>query len=190
MDHIDEPSLVASCQAGRLEDFDPLYRAYVSRIYAYLYRRTLHREVAEDLTSQTFIKALEGIGGYAPRKGPFAAWLYTIARNALTDHFRSRRETVDIENVWDLSSDADVQSDVGNRLEYEKLREALQNLDAHKREIVMLRLWDGLSYKEIAALTGKTETNCKVIFSRTLDSLRKELPLLAFLLLLLSPFRP
>jgi RNA polymerase sigma factor (sigma-70 family) len=190
MEHIDEPTLVASCQAGRLDGFDPLYRAYVSKIYAYLYRRTLHREIAEDLTSQTFIKALEGIGGYAAKRGPFAAWLYTIARNALTDHYRSRRETVDIENVFDLSSDHDIPAEIAGRLDAEKLREALKALDPQKREIILLRLWDGLSYKEIAALTGKTETNCKVIFSRTVAALREELPLLAFLLLLLSPFRP
>lgn len=181
--------LVERCQSGDLDAFDPLYRHFVQPIYGYVFRRVMDRVLAEDITSQTFMKALENVRQYSPRKGPFAAWLYGIARNAITDHFRSFRPHADIEDVWDLSSDEDVRLDVSNRLEYRKIRSALETLDAQKREIVLLRLWDGLNYKEIAALTGKTEGNCKVIFCRTLEQLRKTVPL-AVLFLLTFPFRP
>jgi len=184
---VDEQSLIASCQSGRLEDFDPLYRQYVKPIYGFIYRRTLARETAEDLTSATFMKALEKIGQYKPSKGPFAAWLYTIARNAITDHFRSHREHADIENVWDLSSDDDIQANVETIVDFDKVRAALHTLDAAKREIVLLRIWEGLSYKEIAAITGKSEGNCKVIFSRAIDALRSDLPMATYLLLLTLP---
>jgi RNA polymerase sigma factor (sigma-70 family) len=89
--------------------------------------------------------------------------------------------------VWDLSSDEDVPQGVSDKMEFAKIKDALSKVEASKREIVMLRLWEGLSYKEIAQLTGKTETNCKVIFCRTLESLRKDLPLPAFFLLLCFP---
>lgn len=184
MELTQEQSLIASCQSGRLEDFDPLYREYVKPVFGFLYRRTLDRQTAEDLTSITFMKALEKIGQYSSAKGNFGAWLFRIARNTLTDHYRALRPHEDIESVWDLSSDEDVPQSVSNRLNIEKIKAALAKVDASKREIVMLRLWEGLSYEEIAQVTGKTETNCKVIFCRTMEALRKEVPLAAFLLVL------
>jgi RNA polymerase sigma-70 factor (ECF subfamily) len=185
-----ELQLVQSCQAGNLDDFDPLYRHYVKPIYAFVYRRTLVREIAEDIVSQAFMQALEKIRSYKSNKGPFAAWLYGIARNLVTDYYRTKRDHQDIETVWDLSSDEDVALNADERMQYQEVREALQKIDPEKRDIVMMRLWDGLSYKEIAALTGKSEGNCKVILHRTLTELRHALPLAAFLLILLPPFNP
>lgn len=186
---LDEPALIRSCQDGNLADFDPLYRAYVERIFGFIHRRTLDRQTAEDLTSITFIKALEAIGSYRGDRGVFAAWLYRIARNAITDHYRARRPHEDIETAWDLSSDDDVERTVRDRYDIARLKTALGGLEASKREIVLLRLWEGLSYKEIAEVVGKTEGNCKVIFSRTLSELRASVPLAAFLLLITFPFR-
>ncbi len=185
----DISACVERCRSGDLDAFDPLYRHFVTPIYTYLLRRAMDKALAEDLTSQTFLKALERIKQYSPSKGPFVAWLYGIARNALTDHFRALRPHTAVEDAWDLSSEEDVQLDVHDRLEYRKIRDALHTLDAAKREIVLLRLWDGLSYQEIAAITGKTETNCKVIFHRTIQDLRSSIPLALLLLILLSPIR-
>ncbi len=184
---IDEHSLLERCRNGDLDAFDPLYQEYVTRIYSYLYRRTLDKNTAEDLTSVTFIKALEKISSYNPSRGVFAAWLYRIARNSLMDHFRSFRPNQDIEDVWDLASDDDATQKLKDRENVEVVREALQHIDPEKREIILMRLWDGLSYKEISEITGKTESNCKVIFSRTIAELRTKMPLMAFLLFLLCP---
>ncbi len=179
---------VAACQAGRLADFDPLYVLHVDAVYKYLIRRTLLKEVAEDLTSITFIKALESIRSFNPAKGELRAWLYRIARNALIDHYRSpASKTVDIETVWDLPGD-DVTSLMAERsIDAAKLHEAMSHLKPLQREVVMLRIWEGLSYKEIAELTGKSEGNCKVLFSRALGDLRAHLPSLLLLLLLSRP---
>jgi RNA polymerase sigma-70 factor (ECF subfamily) len=182
---LDEQRLIQECQDGRLDSFDALYTHYVQPIYRFVYRRTLERAMAEDLTSQTFLKALEKIGTYDPRKGPFSAWLYRIARNSITDYYRTRRDHRDIEDVWDLASDDDTTAAVDDQLTHKQLRDALHTLPTDKREIVLLRLWENLSYQEIAAITGKSEGNCKVIFSRAVGELRKTVSpsLLAFLLL-------
>ncbi len=182
-----EHSLIASCQAGHLEDFDPLYTTHVEAIYKYLSRRTLSRELSEDLTSITFIKALESIRSFDPARGEFRAWLYRIARNALIDHYRSpAAHTTDIETVWDLASD-DVTSLAAERsMDASKLHAALKTLKPQQREVVMLRIWEGLSYREIAAITGKTENNCKVLFSRAVAQLRSDMPSTLLLLLLFS----
>jgi RNA polymerase sigma-70 factor (ECF subfamily) len=180
----DELAHVAACQKGELDHFDPLYTKHVDAIYKYLYRRTLVKEVAEDLTSITFIKALEGIRSFNPRKGELRAWLYRIARNSLTDHYRSpASKTVAIESVWDLESEELSTLDAERAMNAKKLHEALKHLSPSQREVVLLRMWEGLSYKEIAALTGKTEGNAKVLYSRSLDELRKHIPALSLLIL-------
>lgn len=163
------------------------YDAHARRIYAFLYYRTLHRETAEDLTAQVFLKALERLESFNPSKGTFTAWIYAIARNALTDHFRARRDTVDIDDVWDLQNDDDVEADAERRLLFENVRPHLQALEPHQRELLLLRLWDGLSYAEIAEITGRTEAASKMAFSRAIAKLRKNVPALALLLLLIPP---
>lgn len=181
-----ELSHVLACQRGEMDHFDPLYSMHVEAIYKYLYRRTLVKEVAEDLTSITFIKALEGIKSFKANKGELRAWLYRIARNALIDHYRNNAsKTVGIESVWDLAGSFDSTLDAERSIDAKKLHEALKKLNASQREIVLLRIWEGLSYKEIADLTGKSEGNCKVLFSRSVTELRKHLP--TFLLLILFP---
>lgn len=177
---------IASCRNGHLEDFDSLYLQHVDAVYRYLHRRTLQREVAEDLTSTVFLKALDSIRSYDPQRGVFRAWLYRIARNALIDFYRSSARTnVSIENVWDLASDDITSLAAEKAIDAAKLHDAMKIFTPDQREIVMLRIWEGLSYAEIAELTGKTEGNAKVMFSRALVELRTRLP--SLLLLLLFP---
>jgi RNA polymerase sigma-70 factor (ECF subfamily) len=111
----------------------------------------------------------------------------TIAKNVLTDHFRALKPHADIDDVWDLSSDDDVAGGLEDREAHAELRDALSKLPKDKRDVVLLRVWEDLSYAEIAALTGKTEGNCKVIFSRAMKDLRALVPLSTLLFLLFPP---
>lgn len=163
--------------------FASLYDAHVRDIYKYLYYRTQHRETAEDLTSQVFLKALDKFAAYDEARGAFIAWLYRIARNTLIDHYRSSRETLDIEDVWDLQSDSDVVRDAEAQERIEKLRPYLSALPREQRELLLLRLWDGLSYAEISEILGKSEDACKMAYSRVVARLRKEVPASILLLL-------
>ncbi len=167
-----ELSALRDCQAGNLSAFDALYTLHVDAVYRFLYRRTLVREIAEDITSMTFIKAMESIRSFNPTKGELRAWLYRIARNLMIDHYRSTRPSIDIDSVWDLPSDDVTSLMTERKVDAEMLHKALHTLTQDQREIVMLRVWEGLSYKEIADLTGKSENNAKVIFSRSLLRLR------------------
>ena len=181
-----DDELIAACRDGQLEHFDALYTRYVAAIHGYLSRRTLSREIAEDLTSITFLKALEGIRSFNPSKGNVRGWLYRIARNALIDHYRDpSRRSAPIESAWDLPGEEFATLRLERSLNAEKLRASLQTLNASQREIVLLRVWDDLSYAEIAQLTGKSEASCKMTFSRAVAALRADMA--ALLLLLLFP---
>lgn len=168
-----------------MQDFDALYTRYLKGIYAFIYYRTMERMTAEDLTSQTFLKALENIGSYNPHKGAFSTWLYRIARNTVFDHFRTTRQTKNIDDVWDLPADDNPFLDTAGHVEAQQIQSVLHTLPKDKRDLILMRLWDGLSYKEIAQLTGKSEAACKMTFSRTIAELREQLSPTAFVFFLL-----
>lgn len=178
-----EEALIESCQNGRLADFEELYVRYLKGIYAFVFYRVMDRSSAEDLTSQTFLKALEHIGSYDRDKGAFSTWLYRIARNTVHDHFRTKRDHRDIESVWDLPSEDNPFLSAEQSIAFRDIHAALRSLDARKREILLLRLWDNLPYEEIARITGKSEASCKMTVSRTLDDLRSTLSPSALLIL-------
>jgi len=182
-----DAELALLCKNGSLENFDALYTRHLKGIYAFIFYRTMERMTAEDLTSQTFLKALENISSYDERKGAFSTWLYRIARNTVVDHFRTNRQHTDIEDVWDMQSDDNPFLDASGALDARQIHDVLKKLPKDKRDLIIMRLWDGLSYKEIADLTGKSEASCKMMFSRTVSDLRTSLSVSAFILLTILP---
>lgn len=183
-----DSDLVHSYRNGDSTAFDELYIRHLKGIYGFVFYRVMDRMTAEDLTSQTFIKALEHIRSYDDRKGAFSTWLYRIARNTVHDHFRTLRPHENIDDVWDLAADENPFLDTAGSMDKARIRDALNTLESDKRELVIMRLWDGLSYKEIADLTGKSEAACKMAFSRTVSELRSSMTPAAFTLFILSRF--
>lgn len=178
-----ELAAIEACQAGKLDQFDSLYLKHVDAVYRFLHRRTYVREVAEDLTSTTFLKAMESIGSYDPARGPLIAWLYRIARNTLIDHARSpASKTVTLNDSFEIAGDDDAELRTVRSVDKQRVLAALQKLTPVQRDIVTLRLWEGLSYQEISSVIGKSEGNCKVIFSRAVTALRSALILLILFL--------
>ncbi|MBN2536359.1 MAG: sigma-70 family RNA polymerase sigma factor [Spirochaetales bacterium] len=170
------------------EQFAEVYDNYASRIYQFIYYKTYHKETAEDITSQTFLRAFENLDHFDPEKGSISAWIYQIARNLVVDHYRAKKKTVDIDDVWDLAGEQNVELDVQNKEQLEELREVLKKLPVEQRDILILRIWQELSYKEIAQIIGKTEGACKMMFSRVIATLRKNLSVAALLLFFLFKF--
>jgi len=181
---INEQEIIINCQAGNLDDFAKLYDKYIKKIYDFTYYRILHKETTEDLVSKTFFKALSNINKYQAGKGSFPSWLYRIARNTIIDHYRTKKEVTDIDDVWDLSSNEDIPRDADNKQKLEKVEQYLKKLKPEQREIIIMRVWDGLSYREIADITDKSEASCKMMFFRTINALRQQMPLEMLILLL------
>ncbi len=158
-----------------MSEFAVLYDRYADKIYKFIYYKTSHRETAEDLTSQTFFKALEAIGSFNSSRGKFSSWLYRIARNLVIDYYRTKKNIEDISDIWGLSDDGDLAVDLDVRQNVQRVREYLGNIKPEHREVVIMRLWDELSYQEIASITGKSVASCKMSFVRAMARLREEL---------------
>jgi RNA polymerase sigma-70 factor, ECF subfamily len=172
--------------AEDLCDFGRLYDRYVKAIYRFIYYKTHHKETAEDLTSKTFIKALSKFNSFEAEKGNFTTWLYQIARNTVIDFYRTKKNNLNIEDIWDLSDYKDIERDAHISQQLEDVKKHLNTFSAEQREIIILRVWEDLSYQEIAQITGKTEENCRVSFSRAIAKLRSSISIISLLLLILK----
>jgi len=181
----DIASIIRDCQSGRSDSFGLLYDAHVKSIYSFIYQRTWHTETAEDLTSQTFFKAWKSIGQFNSAKANFKTWLYAIARNTVIDHYRAVRNETDLDSVLELADPGDLDLDLDNQELLVKVQGYLSSLETKQRQIILMRLWDGLSYQEIADILEIKAENCKMIFYRAITKLRADLALIAIYLLAL-----
>ena len=150
-DVLDEASRIAAARRD-VAAFAPIYETYAVQVYRFCYRQTGDDELANDLTAQIFVRAIERLDRYKQVPGAtFRSWLFTIARNALTDHWR-RRQPV---QLMHSRASALIDSDPGpeevaiHRSEVDDLRRTLDALPSRQREIVELRL-AGLTTGEVA----------------------------------------
>lgn len=165
-------------------EFSQLYDKYFPKIYRFVYYRVSHRETAEDLVSQIFTKALEKIDKFKDDQSRFSAWIYKIANNTVIDHYRTRRDYQDISEHTDLYHEENIIDKMDNKELLNKVARALSNLTPEQKNIVIMRVWDELSYEKIAEIVGKSTAACKMSFSRSVKYLRSTL--LIILLTLIS----
>jgi len=178
---------VKAAQKGNQDAMSQLYSRYVKRLYHFIYYKTLNVDLAQDLTSQVFLKVVENLPAFQLTQVSFSSWLFAIARNLVIDHFRTAHPRDNLEDIWDLSTGEDVEMDAVNRDRYERLHQHIQMLSAEKRELLMMRLWQDLSFQEIADLLDQSLGSCKMAFYRLIKQLKEEMPALIFLLLILKP---
>ncbi len=177
-----EKELIESSQNGNSQAYGQLYDRHIKTIYNFIYYKTRHKETAEDLTSQTFYKALRHMSSVDSSRS-FLSWLYKIAHNTVLDHYRVKKNLENIDDFYDLDDGQEsVEIEIDDREEAKKVKKYLDKLSAIERDIVIMRVWQELSYKEIAEIVGKTEASCKMMYSRSLKKLRDLVPLALFLL--------
>jgi len=163
--------------------FWSLYDLYIDQIFAYVLRKTSQREVAEDLTSQIWMKALKWIENFETQEwASFKSWIYTIAANMVIDYYRSAKEQVQLDDIAEMWISENIGSQIDNKDTLAKVLVFLKNLKPIEEEIVILKVWDELSYKEIAEITWKKEDNCKQIYKRTLEKIQANVSLLIILI--------
>jgi RNA polymerase sigma-70 factor (ECF subfamily) len=152
--------------------FAELYRRYVGRVYRYLYSHVGEAGEAEDLTAQVFTAAWESRLRYH-EQGAFAAWLLSIARRKVADHFRRRRPQVSLEGDDPLLQvDWDPLSQLVQAESLQQLSCLVHRLSPREIELLRLRFAAELSYAEIGATLGKSEAAVKMAMHRLLEQLQ------------------
>lgn len=153
--------------------FAELYRRHVTRVYRYHLARTGNVRDAEDLTSQTFLAALEGIHSFRG-DGPFAAWVMGIASRRRALLFRGRRLEVPIEAALHIpTSGLAPESEASLRLQMQAVSRALQQISRERAEAIRLCLISGLTCAEAGRVLRKSEAAVKMLLSRGLRDLRE-----------------
>lgn len=175
-----EPEFLARARAGDREAFAALYSTYRALVFSRIYPRVApDRALAEDLTSETFIRALRCMDRFTWQGRDFAAWLTTVALNLVRDHFRSgharRERAVELRvglSEFERSADELVIEAMVNQV----LLDAVRRLTPPQREVVRLRFLEGLSVTETARAMGKQPGAIKTLQWRAMRSLEGMLP--------------
>ena len=151
-----------------------IYDRYAESIYRYAYRYVGDANLAEDLTSEVFLKLLQVLGTSRAPREQLQGWLYRVARNLAVDWFRKQAKGVALSLNEELTPDGD--SPV-TRLEQEQLhqdlREAISMLTPSQQQVIVLRFGEGRKISEIGRLMGKSEGSIKLMQYRALKRLRK-----------------
>jgi len=171
--------LVERAQNGESEAFGRLYDHYSDTVYRYIYYRVGSKATAEDLTSETFLRALRRIGTFTWQGRDFGAWLVTIARNLVADHFKSSRFRLEVTTGEMLDSnecERSPEDSVLESLSNAALLDAVRRLNPQQQECVTLRFLQGLSVAETARIMGKNEGAIKTLQYRAVRTLARLLP--------------
>jgi RNA polymerase sigma-70 factor (ECF subfamily) len=171
--------LVEKAQEGDSDAFGRLYDHYSDTVYRYIYYRVGSKATAEDLTSETFLRALRRIGTFTWQGRDFGAWLVTIARNLVADHFKSSRFRLEVTTGEMLDSnecERSPEDSVLESLSNAALLDAVHRLNPQQQECVRLRFLQGLSVAETARIMGKNEGAIKTLQYRAVRTLARLLP--------------
>jgi RNA polymerase sigma-70 factor (ECF subfamily) len=171
-------ALVELAQGGDRDAFAQLYDRYVDTVFRYVFVRVGQRALAEDLTSETFIRAMRRIDTFTWQGRDIAAWFVTIARNLVADHVKSARFRFEVTTADMRDADQRVEApedEVLTRLRDQRLVTAIRSLGSDQAECVTLRFLQGLSLAETAAVLGRSEGAVKQLQLRATKSLRKAL---------------
>ena len=155
------------------EAFAELYRRHITRVYRYHMAHTANVKDAEDLTSQTFMAALEGIRSYRG-SGSFAAWIMGIAARKRALFFRGSKPEVPLDAALHIPTPGlPTDKAATQRLQMERVQHALRQLSPERFEALVLCYFGGLNAAEAGCVLGKSEAAVKMLLSRGLRDLRE-----------------
>lgn len=168
------PDVIERARSGDRAAFAELYDQHVDSVYRYLLYRVREPADAEDLASEVFTRAFANIHRYRWQGKSFLAWLYTIARNAVTDRRRRERPTVDLDTAYGVAEDGPTAHDRAvHGEEVSALRGAVKYLTSEQQQVLSLRFESNLSSRQVAKLLGKNEGAIRALQFRALGRLRK-----------------
>jgi RNA polymerase sigma-70 factor (ECF subfamily) len=171
-------ALVELAQGGDAEAFGQIYEEYVDVVYRYLYVRCGSHHLAEDLTAETFVRALRRLDSFTWTGKDIAAWFVTIARNLVVDHVKSSRYRMEVTTGELLDADehaAAPETEVLEQMRDRRLLTAVKELKGDQQECIVLRFLQGMSLAETAAILGRKENAVKQLQFRAVRALHRAL---------------
>lgn len=171
-------TLVHAAQAGDPEAFGLLYDRYVDMVFRYVLFRVGDRGLAEDLTSETFLRALRRIRSVSYQGRDVGAWFVTIARNLVLDHVKSSRYRLEVPTAElnDSQVHPGPEQEVLRSAMHTELLRCVGELNNDQRECIVLRFMQGLSVAETARIMGRNEGAIKALQHRAVRRLAQLLP--------------
>ncbi|WVK89457.1 sigma-70 family RNA polymerase sigma factor [Dactylosporangium sp. AC04546] len=176
-------ALIERAQAGDGAAFGLLYDRYFDTVFRFVYFRVGNRQLAEDLTADTFLRALKRIGSFTWQGRDLGAWLVTIARNLVADHFKSGRYRLEVTTGDVLDADRPDRGPEGSpeaavidHITNVDLLKAVKQLNPEQQECIVLRFLHGFSVAETAQAMNKNEGAIKALQYRAVRALARLLP--------------
>jgi RNA polymerase sigma-70 factor, ECF subfamily len=178
--------LMQKFQQGDQNAFDILLGIYYPQVFRFIFRIVQSREMAEDLSQETFLRVFHSAKSYQP-KAKFQTWLYTIAKNLALNEIRRRKQTAfSLDEDWE-SKDGKVQKQIAdktavnpgaeivNQERADLIRAAINGLPEHQRVAVLLKRYENFSYEEIAQTLKCSVSAVKSLLSRAKENLKESL---------------
>jgi len=185
MDLNEERELVRQAQKAP-DAFAELYDRYYPGIFGYVLRRTANLETAQDITSETFLKALKKLWQFRWRNVSFSSWLYKIATNEVNQHFRKAgyKKSISLEELQEQGFEPisphdpeseliEAQEELRQYQDFLEIQEKVVRLPAKYQEVITLRFFEKKQIKEIAEILGKKEGTIKSLLYRAVEKLRE-----------------
>lgn len=172
-------NLVDKAQGGDAESFGHLYDLYLDKVYGYIYHRVRNRLTAEDLTSETFLRALRRIETFTWQGRDFGAWLTVIARNLIADFYKSSRVRLEVTTAEMLDQDEEApgpEDAALSMLAHDDIMAAVRRLNPQQQECIVLRFLQGHTVTETARIMMKNEGAVKTLQYRAIRSLARLIP--------------
>lgn len=163
--------LIKRAKNGDKDAFGEIYTLFLKQIFRYIYFSVRNYELAQDLAQNTFFKAWRALPSISISRGSFRAFLFTIARNLIIDWSRSKKE-LPLETIENYPSFEDPQEDMIRNEAKEVVSKALSNLESDEKQLIVLRFFEELEYREIAKVVDKKEGAVRVSTHRILKKLK------------------
>ena len=157
-----------------MTQLEEIYNNYFKDVYFFIYSLSKDKNIAEDLTSETFIKAIKSIESF---KGncDIKVWLFQIAKNSYYSYRRKHKSLIELDSVPEKKDENDIEKSVISSEVSMKTHEILHNLSEPYKEVFSLRVFGELSFRQIGSLFGKTDNWACVTFQRARNKIREEM---------------
>jgi len=167
-----EKIIIEQVRQGNQHAFARIYKTYEEPIYRFIYFRVGGKEIAQDLTSEVFLKILDFLKNKETKIDNFRAFIYKTASNLVTDFYRLKKITVSLDETREIFLPSNLEESVDKNIQFEEIKKYFSQLKPEYREPVLLHYFEGLPYKDIAEILGETEANVKMRSHRGIKVLK------------------